>query len=125
METKVSVRAHAVIFDKQVYRNCIVSYSPEDNTVVPHIIPFSTEVHSTTSYNGIIIFAPLGFTLPPDLDMPHAIAAPGATPHFSTILPKLPLPVDSLHIQSSFFRSETVNHTIFNGLMTLLYRRIR
>ncbi|HBN63518.1 MULTISPECIES: hypothetical protein [Duncaniella] len=77
METKVSVRAHAVIFDKQVYRNCIVSYSPEDNTVVPHIIPFSTEVHSTTSYNGIIIFAPLGFTLPPDLDMPHAIAAPG------------------------------------------------
>ena len=77
METKVSVRAHAVIFDKQVYRNCIVSYSPEDNTVVPHIIPFSTEVHSTTSYNGIIIFAPLGFTLPPDLDMPHAIAARG------------------------------------------------
>lgn len=77
MGTKVSVRAHAVIFDKQVYRNCIVSYSHDDNTSAPHIIPFSTEVHSTTSYNGIIIFAPLGFTLPPDLDMPHAITAPG------------------------------------------------
>ncbi|WP_297064563.1 hypothetical protein [uncultured Duncaniella sp.] len=77
MESQVSVRAHAVIFDKQVYRNCIVSYSPADNTSAPRIIPFSTEVHSTTSYNGIIIFAPLGFTLPPELDMPHAIAAPG------------------------------------------------
>ncbi len=82
MASKVSVRAHAVIFDGQVYRNSIVAYSPDDNTCAPEIIPFTTEIHSTTSYNGIIIFAPAGFTLPPELDMPHATAAPGGYTDF-------------------------------------------
>lgn len=78
----LSVRTHAAIFDGQVHRNCIVSYSPDDTSIPPRIIPFTTELHSTTSYNGIIIFAPAGFTLPPELDMPHATAAPGGFTDF-------------------------------------------
>lgn len=77
MSSKISVRAHAVITEGSVYRNCIVSYSPDSPSTAPQIVPFSTELQSTTSYNGIIIFAPLGYTLPPELDMPRATAAPG------------------------------------------------
>lgn len=86
MSSKVSVRAHAVITEGRVHRNCIVAYSPDDSRISPEIIPFSTEIHSTTSYNGIIIFAPAGFQLPPELDMPRAMAAPGG---FTALLTRL------------------------------------
>lgn len=77
MPSKVSVRAHAIIAEGRVYRNSIAVYSPDEPDVCPEIFPFSTEIHSTTSYNGIIVFAPAGYHLPPELDMPHATAVPG------------------------------------------------
>ncbi|MDE6429897.1 MAG: hypothetical protein K2K65_01845 [Duncaniella sp.] len=82
----ISVRVHAAVINGEVHRNCIVNYSPTDPKVCPKIIPFSTELHSTTSYNGIVIFAPEGFSLPSELDMPHAIAAPGG---FTDLLRRL------------------------------------
>lgn len=77
MPSKVSVRAHAIIAEGRVYRNSIAIYSPDEPGVTTEIFPFSTEIHSTTSYNGIIIFAPVGYHLPPELDMPHVTAVPG------------------------------------------------
>lgn len=84
--TNISVRVHAAIINGEIHRNCIVSYSPEDSARAPKIVPFSTELHSTTSYNGIIIFAPEGFSLPHELDMTRAIAAPGG---FTDLLRRL------------------------------------
>ncbi len=79
------------MIDGRIYRNCIVVYSPTDNTVSPSIVPFSTELQSTTSYNGIIIFAPAGFKMSPEFDMPHALAAPGCFTDFlaslATVVP--------------------------------------
>ncbi|MCM1355069.1 MAG: hypothetical protein NC212_01520 [Staphylococcus sp.] len=86
MPTKVSVRAHAIIFNGKVNRNSIVSYSPDGDETSPVIVPFSTELQSTTSYNGVIIFAPAGFHLPPDLDMPRLMAIPGK---FTEMLEKI------------------------------------
>lgn len=79
---KISVRVHAAVIDGHIYRNCIVTYFPADNKVSPSIVRFSTELQSTTSYNGIIIFAPEGFEMPPEFDMPHALAAPGCFTDF-------------------------------------------
>lgn len=67
MAEKVSVRAHAAILDGQIYRNCIVTYSPDNKNIAPSIVPFTEEIHSTTSYNGIIVFAPKGFTIPAEV----------------------------------------------------------
>ncbi|MCM1077244.1 MAG: hypothetical protein NC411_07790 [Bacteroides sp.] len=86
MENKLSVRVHAVIADGKVSRNCIVTYSPTDNNIPPRIVPFTTELHSTTSYNGIMIFAPTGYVLPIELSMPRAIAAPG---EFTVLLERI------------------------------------
>lgn len=60
----VSTRAHAIVVNGKVYRNSIVTYSTEDYSFFPIITPFTTESHSTTSFNGIIIIAPEGFSLP-------------------------------------------------------------
>lgn len=92
MPSKISVRAHAVILDGTVHRNSIVTYSPDDASVSPAIVPFSTELQSTTSYNGIIIFAPEGFELPVEYDMPRAMAAPGG---FTAFLSSLAVAVPS------------------------------
>lgn len=82
----ISVRVHAAIINGEIYRNCIVNYAPSDPTVSPKIVPFSTELHSTSSYNGIVIFAPEGYSLPDELDMPRAIAVPGG---FTDLLRRL------------------------------------
>lgn len=60
----VSTRAHAIVVNGKIYRNSIVTYLPEDFSFFPIITPFTTESHSTTSFNGIIIIAPDGFSLP-------------------------------------------------------------
>lgn len=60
----VSTRAHAIVVNGKIYRNSIVTYSPEDFSFIPIITPFTTECHSTTSFNGIIIIAPEEFSLP-------------------------------------------------------------
>lgn len=86
MDKTISVRAHAAILNGEVHRNCIVIYSPDDRTGSPEIVPFTTEIHSTTSYNGVIIFAPSGFKLPPELDMPRANSVPGG---FTAFLSKI------------------------------------
>lgn len=63
----VSTRAHAIVVNGKIYRNSIVTYSPEDFSFSPIITPFTNECHSTTSFNGIIIIAPEGFSLPTKL----------------------------------------------------------
>ena len=74
----ISVRAHAAILNGKAYRNCIVTYSPTDHQLQPSVIPFSTEVHSTTSFNGIILFAPIGFTIPTGLETPDDFTKAGS-----------------------------------------------
>lgn len=60
----VSTRAHAIVVNGKIYRNSIITYSSEDFSFFPIITPFTIECHSTTSFNGIIILAPEGFSLP-------------------------------------------------------------
>lgn len=76
MAETVSVRVHAAIFNGKIHRNCIVTYSPADNSIPPSITAFSGEIHSTSSYNGIVIFAPPGFTLPTGLEISYDIRYP-------------------------------------------------
>lgn len=59
------VRCHAVICDDVIHRNSVIAYSGDEivsdinpccvNTSLISVIPFSTEQHSTISYNGIAV----------------------------------------------------------------------
>ena len=75
-EKTCHIRTHAVIMNSEVYRNVILTYSPDNPNRLPIISDFSTETHSTTSYNGIIIIAPAGYQLPPEFSISGTINGP-------------------------------------------------
>lgn len=62
--TKIRCHAHAVIANGQVFRDAILTIDAEAPSSCPLITPFSTETEATTSFNGIILLAPEGYTLP-------------------------------------------------------------
>ncbi len=92
-EKTCHIRTHAVIMNSEVYRNVILTYSPDNPNRLPIISDFSTETHSTTSYNGIIIIAPAGYQLPPELSISGTINGPE---QFTELINSLAATVPSL-----------------------------
>lgn len=64
----ISARVHAAIADGRITRNALVCYpSSPSSDIRPTVRPFEGEIHSTIDINGIILIAPSGFTLSPEL----------------------------------------------------------